>query len=137
MPTHAASPVRRRRVPVGLFLLLVVAGALGLWWRASPIPRALPDLFRLWGTRYGAGDGVTTFRKPDYRGRTLVGVDPVQGEFASLGQTGGAKTHTLSGGEMPAHSHGLHPWEIIMSAVGNTGYWGMGGGNASSPPTRG
>ena len=48
MPTHAARPVRRRRVPVGLFLLLVVAGALGLWWRASPLPRALPDLFRLW-----------------------------------------------------------------------------------------
>ena len=91
---------------------------------------AYPDLFRLWGTRYGAGDGVTTFRKPDYRGRTLVGVDPVQGEFASLGQTGGAKTHTLSEGEMPPHGHGLHPWEIIMAAGGNTGYWGMGGGNA-------
>ena len=66
---------------------------------------AYPDLFRLWGTRYGAGDGVTTFRKPDYRGRTLVGVDPVQGEFASLGQTGGAKTHSLTDAENGPHIH--------------------------------
>jgi len=28
--------------------LLVLAGALALWWRASPVPRALPELFRLW-----------------------------------------------------------------------------------------
>jgi len=28
--------------------LLVLAGALGLWWRASPVPRALPELVRLW-----------------------------------------------------------------------------------------
>lgn len=48
MPTNAASPVRRRRFPAGLLFLLVVGVALALWWRASPVPRALPELFRLW-----------------------------------------------------------------------------------------
>lgn len=91
---------------------------------------AYARLFAAIGVQYGAGDGTTTFRLPDGRGRTLVGQDSGQTEFATPGQAGGAKTHTLSEGEMPPHGHGLHPWEIIMSAVGNTGYWGMGGGNA-------
>lgn len=48
MPPHAARPARRRRFPAGLLFLLVAAIALGWWWRASPLPRALPELFRLW-----------------------------------------------------------------------------------------
>ena len=28
--------------------LLVIAAALAFWWRASPVPRALPELVRLW-----------------------------------------------------------------------------------------
>ena len=86
-------------------------------------------LFAVIGTSFGAGDGSTTFNLPA-AGRVAVGRDPVQAEFAAVGQSGGAKTHTLSEGEMPPHGHGLHPWEIIMSAGGNAGYWGMGGGNA-------
>ena len=38
-------------------------------------------------------------------GRVLVGVDTSQSEFNTLGETGGAKTHTLTIAEMPAHSH--------------------------------
>jgi len=38
-------------------------------------------------------------------GRVLVGVDTGQTEFDTLGETGGAKTHTLSTGEIPSHSH--------------------------------
>ena len=86
-------------------------------------------LFAVIGTSFGAGDGSTTFNLPA-AGRVAVGRDPVQAEFAAVGQSGGAKTHTLSEGEMPPHGHGLHPWEVILAAGGNTGYWGMGGGNA-------
>lgn len=43
--SHAA---RRRRFIPTLWFLVVVAIALGLWWRASPVPRALPELYRLW-----------------------------------------------------------------------------------------
>lgn len=38
-------------------------------------------------------------------GRTLVGIDAGQTEFDTNGETGGAKTHTLTESEMPAHTH--------------------------------
>lgn len=38
-------------------------------------------------------------------GRTLVGVDTGQTEFDAVEETGGAKTHTLTSGEMPSHTH--------------------------------
>lgn len=39
-------------------------------------------------------------------GRCLVGVDTSQTEFNSVEKTGGEKTHTLTIGEIPNHSHG-------------------------------
>ena len=38
-------------------------------------------------------------------GRTLVGFDSGQAEFDTVEETGGAKTHTLTIAEMPAHTH--------------------------------
>lgn len=54
---------------------------------------------------YGIGDGTTTFNIPNLKGQTIVGVDTSQTEFNALGETGGAKTHTLTTTEIPAHTH--------------------------------
>ena len=62
-------------------------------------------LFAVIGTRYGAGNGSTTFNVPNALGRTLVGKDPAHPEFATLGQRGGLKTHTLTIEQMPSHAH--------------------------------
>lgn len=64
-------------------------------------------LFALISTTYGSGDGSTTFNVPNLKGKVIVGLDSAQTEFDTLGETGGAKTHTLTESEMPAHSHDL------------------------------
>jgi microcystin-dependent protein len=62
-------------------------------------------LFDAIGTTYGSGDGSTTFNVPNLKGRVPVGFDASQSEFDALAETGGAKTHTLTTAEMPAHTH--------------------------------
>lgn len=57
-------------------------------------------------TNGSGGAGTTHFRVPDLKGRIPVGRDAGQTEFDALGETGGAKTHTLTTDEMPSHSHG-------------------------------
>ena len=81
---------------------------------------AYPILFSTLSTTYGVGDGSTTFNIPDMRGRAVAGKDDMGGTAASrltatvlsaantLGATGGAQTHTLTGAQsgVPAHGHG-------------------------------
>jgi microcystin-dependent protein len=74
------------------------------------------SLFAVLGTTYG-GDGQTTFRLPDLRGRTAMG----QGSsfFGSLapGQQVGTETVTLNTTHLPAHTHTL-PWGGNTSPTG-------------------
>jgi microcystin-dependent protein len=70
------------------------------------------DLFAIVGTTYGVGNGSSTFNLPNLVGRVVVGRDASQTEFDVLGETGGAKTHTLATGEIPSHQHTMdhdHP----------------------------
>jgi microcystin-dependent protein len=57
------------------------------------------DLFSVIGTTYGAGDGSSTFNLPNLKGRIPAGRDSSQTEFDALGESGGAKTHTLTANE--------------------------------------
>lgn len=63
------------------------------------------ELFAILGTTYGAGDGSTTFKLPDMRGRVGAGKSS-DAAFSSLGKTGGEAAHTLTTAEIPAHTHG-------------------------------
>ena len=56
-------------------------------------------LFSLIGTIYG-GDGQTTFRLPDLRGRVVVHTGS-----GSAGEVGGERTHRLTTTELPPHRH--------------------------------
>lgn len=57
-------------------------------------------LFSLLGTTYG-GNGQTTFRLPEMRGR----IPMHEGSGFTLGQSGGQEVHTLTMAEMPQHIH--------------------------------
>lgn len=53
-------------------------------------------------------------------GRTVVGIDAGQTEFDTVEETGGAKTHTLTVDEIPAHTHSI-PFETVENIGGNSG----------------
>jgi microcystin-dependent protein len=63
------------------------------------------SLFAVISTTYGVGDGSTTFNLPNLKGKVPVGRDSGDVSFDSMGETGGAKTHTLTSAEMPVHTH--------------------------------
>jgi microcystin-dependent protein len=64
-------------------------------------------LFSLLGTTYG-GDGRTTFALPDLRGRVPIHQGTGPGLASkTLGSRSGSETVTLTGGQLPAHTHGF------------------------------
>ncbi len=63
------------------------------------------DLFDVLGTKYGSGDGSTTFNIPNLKGRMPVGLDSSIADFDDRGKSGGSKTHILTTAQLAAHSH--------------------------------
>lgn len=102
----------------------------------TPVSRALyPNLFGIYGTTYGAGDGSTTFGIPNLKGRVPVGAgtytDPVSGSVTRiLGTSNGAEKHLLLSTESALfrHSH-------VISGVSTTdnGHQHYGVNNSLSP----
>ena len=64
-------------------------------------------LFALYGTIYG-GDGRSTFKLPDLRGRSVIHVGQGPGlSNYQQGSIGGRENVTLTIGNMPSHNHGV------------------------------
>lgn len=94
-------------------------------------------LYSILGTNFG-GDGRTTFKLPDLRGRVPLGptTTPVTGSVYRLGEIGGTETVTLTMAEMPAHTHSattepLSASGLTASATVNAGT----AGTTTSDPT--
>lgn len=124
---YASGDVYSRGVKLGVGFIMPVGSIHAYAAAAAPTGYSLCDggtlsrtteaaLFAVIGTTYGAGDGSTTFNKPNLKGRIPVGLDSAQTEFNTLNKSGGAKTHTLSVTEMPSHNH--------APTSGNANFWG-------------
>ena len=130
-PTSANQLARKAYVdavlPIGIIQAFAGSAAPSANWllcQGQAVSRTTySSLFGLVGTTYGVGDGSTTFNIPNLSGRVPVGRDAGQTEFDVLGETGGAKTHTLVTGEIPAHVHDIqhgHTGSITVTVNDNT-----------------
>ena len=92
-------------------------------------------LFAVLGTTYGVGDGTTTFKLPDYRGRFMrgwdhgAGVDPDKAARTDRGDgTTGDAVGTKQADEFKSHTH---LGSVSRYYIGNNGSYGW-----VSPPNQ-
>ena len=80
----------------------VPVGGIIMW---SGSASAVPDGWALCN-----GQTLNGRKTPDLRGKFVVGYDQGDSDYSTVGNTGGEKTHTLTVGEMPRHSHNITMW---------------------------
>jgi len=104
---------------VGWLWFTNTAPALCILLRGQAISRiTYADLFALWSTLYGAGDGSTTFNVPNLEGRIPIG-KAASGTAGTLGGTFGTLDHTHTG---PSHTHSFdHAHTVSGSTNSPTG----------------
>jgi microcystin-dependent protein len=112
--------------------------------------RQFPQLFAVLGTTYG-GDGQTTFKLPDLRGRTAV--SPGQSPFHNYkpGEAAGAESVKLNENQITSHVHngdvtlqlpansgpGVQPEVHYGYPADYTGAYATSGGSTMIPPAYG
>lgn len=137
--------------PVGSIVMFGGLAAPAGWFLCAgqAVSRSLyPELFALFGTTYGVGDGSTTFNLPDLRSRFPVGKGTA-GFSDALGEAGGSKdavvvSHNHSQNahnhSQNAHDHSIFPTRStadqgggdanLYSQTNNPGISGYGPNNA-------
>ena len=117
---------------------LIPTGAMMMWYtNTAPTGWLLCNGQSTAG--YSALAAIVGANVPNLQGRVPVGRDAADTSFDVLGETGGAKTHTLTIAEMPSHSHqwraagnnniGATPGNWDDTASGNVNSLGVGPSN--------
>ena len=114
-------PDMRDTTPVGELVMWTMDGALPDYLidaNGQNISRtAYPELFAKWGTRYGAGNGSTTFGVPDWRGEFPRFWD--NGRGVDVGRALGS----AQSDEFKSHTHGGVPQRAGDSDRGGSVSW--------------
>ena len=71
------------------------------------------ELYKVIGTKYGSGDGSTTFNLPNLSGRIAIGSN----SSYTIGSKGGEYTHELKIAEMPSHTHTFKGTEVTSGST--------------------
>jgi microcystin-dependent protein len=90
-----------------------------------------PALATLVADKYGTHSG-SNYYLPNLKGKIPVGRDSSQAEFDTLGETGGAKTVTLTEAQMPVHTHTLTPGQVVGGGSGGTNNYAPTGNNPTA-----
>ncbi len=90
------------------------------------------DLFAVIGTKYGVGDGSTTFNVPLMDGRTSVGLDSGDSDLDTIGKIHGAKDIALTIAKTPPHEHTVDVDNTAANGTGQSVVDGPGGGTRTS-----
>jgi microcystin-dependent protein len=130
--------------PISLTQLSMPVGAL-LMWPTENIPAGTllcdgqavsrttwPVLFAAYGTRYGPGDGTTTFNLPNYKDYFIRGHDAAGTDAGSRTDRGdgtvGANVGTKQASAFKRHTHGVtdpgHDHDIIPDTLQTAGIAG-------------
>jgi microcystin-dependent protein len=99
--------------------------------------------FARWGTKFGVGDGATTFNVPNKAGKVSAMIEPAAnlltagffgGDSTQIGVVGGSEKHLLTAPQMPTHFHGAPISETAHThpnlQFGVRGYSTSGSGQA-------
>lgn len=95
------------------------------------------NLFAVFGTTFGNGDGSTTFNLPDLQALFLMGSGPAGAN--AVGSQGGVATVTLSEAQMPAHTHAFPAGDdasgfLLKTSVGGKAHDVVASGDAIVVP---
>lgn len=106
----------------------------------APLLRAdHPDLFALWGENYGAGDGATTFLRPEFRGEFVRGwdngrgVDDGRSLFAHQSDMVGPHLHDMNYKVNSVSGHGSGLLRGSDSDGSSPSFMGNPGGHETRP----
>ena len=87
-------------------------------------------LFAVCGTKYGVGDGSTTFNVPDARGRFRLH-KATSGTGNTLGATGGSINHTHTYTDVITHTHTVPNYVLHDGGIGSDSPEGASAGSWS------
>lgn len=109
----AATPVPVALVPVGTIIPYAGDNAPSGWVLCDGQELLIidyPYLNDVCGIKFNTpAPTAGYFRVPNLKGRVIVGLDSSDADFNTVGETGGAKTVTLTAAQsgLPSHSHGI------------------------------
>lgn len=112
----AAGAAGGSAVPTGVYMPYGGSAAPAGWLlcQGQAVSRSTFNaLFGVLGTRYGAGDGATTFNVPQMVDRFPVGA----GGLYSSGSSGGSASVTLTVAQLPVHAHSINHDHAAFNTV--------------------